>query len=136
VQATNLPIYPAITRSELSQYELDDASARAFERLFAWYYLGSAGLLFGILPAGWLVHRFLDVDKTILGLGAIAILPLGFGLVIFAHHRQMRTRPKSLRSGKEMEPFVIQDRKNPGDYELAYVDRASQTYFTLQYIEG
>jgi len=58
------------------------------------------------------------------------------GLVIafIAHRRMLHAAPLSSHSGQQMLPFVVQDREQVEQIEIAYIDQSSGTYITRFYV--
>ena len=87
----------------------------------------------GGCPLVALLRHLQLIDDVVWALGFVGSFAFGLGLFVRTHHRMMRARPQSIRSGQDMETFIIQNRRAEGYYELAYVDRNSGTYFTAEY---
>lgn len=135
VKARNLPDYPTVSLSDLSQLRLDEASGRRFERRFLPGTLGGIVVASGGFFVGWAMHRFGELSSGISGLFILVSLTVGASLSYWTRHRMMRARPLSLQTGQEMSPFVVGGLPDPDYYEIAYIDAASGTYFRRRYIE-
>ena len=46
----------------------------------------------------------------------------------------LHATPLSVQSGQQMLPFVVQDREQEEQIEIAYIDQSSGTYFTRLYV--
>ncbi len=135
VKTNNLPDYPRITLAELSGLQLDNASARKFERRFYPLVLDAVGLVFGGYALGATLHHFAVIGPELFAIIFLGSSVLGLALALSSHHRMMRARPRSVHSAREMDVFIIQDVEASDHYELAYVDRTSGTYFKRVYVE-
>jgi hypothetical protein len=134
-QSRYWPDHPRIALVELLALEHDPESARRFEHRFVPPLVGGLVLLtLGFGGAALLYGR------SLIGGGAVAVLMTGtsgaaIAMGVWRQWRMPRTRPVSARSGLPMEPFIIRDVESTSHYELAYVDRASASYFRKIYAQ-
>lgn len=135
MKTNNLPDYPRITLAELTNLKLDPDSARCFERRYFPGSLGGTGLGFGGYGLGAALRHFGWITDAVWAFIVIGSFAAGTAVLIWTNHRMMRARPRSIRSGEAMEPFIIADIEAPDHYEIAYVDHASGTYFRRIYVE-
>jgi hypothetical protein len=125
--------YPKISASELSRLTLDEESHRQFSLRFRPALLSVLAIGFAVPLAAWLLGRFDILSEGIAATISTAGGIFGIAIFFWVRHRMMRTRPRSVRTGNEMAPFVINNPEFPNQYEIAYVDDASGTYFKGRY---
>ena len=129
------PDYPAIALPDLSRLRPDPDSASRFERQFWPGIIGGLAIIFILPPlVDWL--NFIDeISRGVFRVIMAVAIMAGLAVCARVYHRMLRTRPRSLQTGNEMKPFVLQDPQTPKRYELAYVDEASGTYFRMIYFD-
>ena len=129
------PDYPRIALAELAGLKIDVESAKQFDRRFLPAGLGVFALIVLGFGGGGVLHHWQVIDAAEFAALMIATSILAIGLGVWRQCRMPRVRPINARSGQEMEPFIIGDLETPNHYELAYVDRATGTYFRKVYAE-
>lgn len=123
------PDYPRISAEELTTMSLDRDSMDKFNRRFLGPLIGAFGLLLLGFGGGYIWFE----THAITG-GQFCVLMAtsgGFSIGIGAwrQYLMLHARPISVRSGLEMQPFIIADIATDNQFELAYVDAPSNTFF-------
>ncbi len=134
-KTNNLPDYPRIGAAELSGLQLDPDSARHFERRFARGLLGGGVLAFGGCAGTQGLFHFGVIEMLGFAIGILGSFVVGLALSLWTHQCMMRAQPRSARSGRLMQPFIIHPVDSPDVYEIVSVDKASGTYFRRNYVE-
>lgn len=130
----HLPRHPRIASSDLARLTLDNASARKFAGRYLRAVIGGILLGCGSLLVGYLLYRAGALSAWATGAVMAAGMLPGLSISYFAHQRMLRAIPLSVQSGRQMLPFVVQDREQDDYIEIAYIDQSSGTYFTKSYV--
>lgn len=134
MKTKHLTKHPRITSSDLARLTLDNASARRFDERFRPAFFGGIVLGCACLLAGYFLYRAGTLTPELGAVaGAAGMLP-GLTIAFIAHRRMLHATPLSVWSGQQMLPFVVQDREQEDQFEIAYIDQSSGTYFTRSYV--
>ena len=130
------PVYPVMALHALAGFCEDKVAAKRFMRRFLPVMLGCvvAFICFGIFVAIPLLFSVqkpgTDTMPTYLWLAIASFV--GFFVILFGGWRRVvGAVPLSLKTGKPMKVYQLEDTMKSGHYELIYVCRESQTYFRI-----